>query len=369
MVTFVKTKAGIQVFSPEGKGYMVASSHPFFVKLSRIVVDPSKSFNEFLEAYEASKVESILKISLGDNLEITKKEGILNATYKGLALPENLQRRLIETVARAYEVSAADLVESALSEEGLAQLNPVLLFVENLMGNPSHSSVDELYGFLESCSLPITNDGCFLAYKKVNSNYTDIHSATFDNSVNAEVEMERWQVDDDRNKTCSTGFHCCSFEYLKQFGSNQKDSHRVVVVKVNPKDVVSVPSDYDNQKMRVCRYEVIDEIPAASAGLIPSWYVPPVLEGKLEELIGEILSAVRIVAMKWKLKDLLRAVDTGINFNTVIIVPLLAEDMLKDDIVEILSELGADVSRLDFDDFDKGFSINNIIEYVTERIC
>jgi len=30
-----------------------------------------------------------------------------------------------------------------------------------------------------------------------------------------------------------------------------------VLVKVNPKDVVSVPVDYNNTKMRVCRYEVI----------------------------------------------------------------------------------------------------------------
>ncbi len=33
-----------------------------------------------------------------------------------------------------------------------------------------------------------------------------------------------------------------------------------MILKVNPKDVVSIPSDYDNAKGRTCRYEVIGEL-------------------------------------------------------------------------------------------------------------
>jgi hypothetical protein len=33
-----------------------------------------------------------------------------------------------------------------------------------------------------------------------------------------------------------------------------------MVCKVNPKNVVSIPADYNNSKMRVCEYEVIDEL-------------------------------------------------------------------------------------------------------------
>jgi hypothetical protein len=41
-----------------------------------------------------------------------------------------------------------------------------------------------------------------------------------------------------------------SEEYATSFGQ------RTVIVKVNPRDVVSVPLDCDCQKMRVCEYEV-----------------------------------------------------------------------------------------------------------------
>jgi hypothetical protein len=41
------------------------------------------------------------------------------------------------------------------------------------------------------------------------------------------------------------------------FGSQR--SNRVVIVKINPADVVSIPSDYKNTKGRCCRYEVIAE--------------------------------------------------------------------------------------------------------------
>lgn len=137
-------------------------------------------------------------------------------------------------------------------------IEPLVNFMENLMTNPSKRAVTELYGFLEKNSLPITPDGHFLAYKKVRNDYLDIHSGTMDNSVGNVVEMERNEVDDNKDQTCSTGLHFCSQDYLPHFG-NGYDS-RVLIVKINPADVVSIPSDYNNAKGRACRYEVIGEI-------------------------------------------------------------------------------------------------------------
>jgi hypothetical protein len=134
-------------------------------------------------------------------------------------------------------------------------VEPLVLFMENLMSNPSYRSVQELYGFLEKNNLPITPDGHFLAYKRVRDDYTDCHTGTMNNSVGKVVEMERNEVDDDQNRTCSSGLHFCSQEYLQSFGGN-----RTVIVKVNPRDVVSIPVDYDNSKGRTCRYEVIGEV-------------------------------------------------------------------------------------------------------------
>ncbi len=137
-------------------------------------------------------------------------------------------------------------------------IEPLVNFMENLMTNPSKRAVDELYGFLEKNSLPITPDGCFLAYKKVRNDYLDIHSGTMNNGVGQVVEMERNEVDDNKDQTCSTGLHFCSQEYLPHFGNGY--DNRVVILKINPRDVVSIPSDYNNAKGRACRYEVIGEI-------------------------------------------------------------------------------------------------------------
>ena len=136
-------------------------------------------------------------------------------------------------------------------------IEPMVLFMHNLMKNPSKRSVDELYGFLEKNSLPITPDGHFLAYKKVRRDFKDIHSGTMDNSPGTIVEMERNMVDDNKDQTCSTGLHFCGLSYLDHFGGNDS---RTVIVKIDPADVVSIPRDYNGAKGRACRYEVIGEM-------------------------------------------------------------------------------------------------------------
>jgi len=133
-------------------------------------------------------------------------------------------------------------------------IDPLVKFLENLLQNPSNRAIKELYGFLEYGRLPITSDGCFLAYKKVNPAFRDIHSNTIDNSIGTTVTMNRQDVDDNCNNTCSTGLHFCSLNYLGSFGSS---GDPVVILKIDPKDVVSIPVDYNNTKGRCCKYEVV----------------------------------------------------------------------------------------------------------------
>jgi hypothetical protein len=136
-------------------------------------------------------------------------------------------------------------------------IDPMVRFMENLMKNPSKRSVDQLYGFLEKNKLPITEDGHFLAYKKVRDDYMDIHSGTISNHIGAVVEMDRNQVDDNPNSHCSTGLHFCSESYLEHFGDRDNP---VMILKINPADVVSIPSDYNGAKGRCMRYEVVAQV-------------------------------------------------------------------------------------------------------------
>lgn len=137
-------------------------------------------------------------------------------------------------------------------------VNPIVNFLDNLMSNPSNTAVDELYLFLENAKMPITPDGHFLAYKRVRNDYKDIYTGKFDNSPGLTVEMPRNQVDDRRYNTCSRGLHFCAESYLPHYGVGPGNS--VVLVKINPADVVSIPSDYANAKGRCSKYVVISDV-------------------------------------------------------------------------------------------------------------
>lgn len=137
-------------------------------------------------------------------------------------------------------------------------VKPLSRFLENLMENPSDRSRQELYGFIEACDLPITEDGHFLAYKMVTEDFKDIYTRTMDNSIGAIVSMPRENVDDNKHQTCSRGLHFCSEGYLGRYGT--RNSSQIVILKINPRDVVSIPTDYNNAKGRACQYEVVDAL-------------------------------------------------------------------------------------------------------------
>lgn len=155
---------------------------------------------------------------------------------------------------------------------------PLVAFLGRLMLNPSQRAISELFDFLENRSLPLTEDGCFLAYKAVRSDFLDKYSGTIDNSPGTVVEIDRAEVDSNRERECSYGLHVGAMEYVEWYG---KTGDKVVLVKVNPEDCVSVPLDHKAQKLRCCKYEVLREIQrgeeleaAAYSSDGESWDVP-----------------------------------------------------------------------------------------------
>ena len=118
---------------------------------------------------------------------------------------------------------------------------------------------DQLFDWMEANTLAITEDGHIIAYKYVRSDYFDCHTGTILHEVGSPtpIEMPREMVDDDPTNLCSAGLHCCSERYLPNYGGGSP--RRLLMMKVNPADVVSVPIGYDG-KMRVCRYWAIQEL-------------------------------------------------------------------------------------------------------------
>lgn len=131
-------------------------------------------------------------------------------------------------------------------------------FADMLIENPDPRMVLQLYEFIQHNDIRIDKDGYVITYKAVNLEYLDYHSKTFDNSVGQVVKMDRNDVNNDPEVTCSNGLHVASMSYITQMYN--VSSGRLMVCKVKPSDFVSIPVDYDSAKARVCEYEVIDEV-------------------------------------------------------------------------------------------------------------
>ena len=129
-------------------------------------------------------------------------------------------------------------------------------FFQRLEANPSRRAVKELYEFLAHQGMPITPEGFILGYKGVNANYKDKHSNTFLNKPGCVLEMKRNEVNDDLTVGCAEGFHAGSYEYAKDWATG---NGHLMIVEIDPKDVVSIPQDCSFQKLRCCKYTVLCE--------------------------------------------------------------------------------------------------------------
>lgn len=156
--------------------------------------------------------------------------------------------------------------------EGVKNWKPLVLFFENVQQNPNEHSREQLYTWLNDRDFTITEDGMIVGYKGVRPTADggfesinrgkaivdgQVHTGAIPNHAGAVVEMPRNEVTHNPADGCSTGLHVGTYEYANSFAQGA-----LLEVHVNPRDVVSVPTDCDWQKMRVCRYTVVDTIDA-----------------------------------------------------------------------------------------------------------
>lgn len=252
---------GAATFSQNGIILTVPSSHPSFQRVVQALIegeDPS----EFLSVAEAVQDWLTDRVTVEDETVYFDEEPV----------HDHLSRTIVR-----YKNEGRD-------PSGLAK------FMERLAENPSRRAREQLFQWVDRQKLTIDSDGYFLAHKAVSLTsvpevtkeigssihlinagwfksgqdriFRSISSGTafvngikftgrIPNWVGAVVTMPRPEVDDDYGRDCSTGLHVGSFAYAKGFGPN------IIIVRVDPADVVSVPQ-YDTNKMRVCRYEVIE---------------------------------------------------------------------------------------------------------------
>lgn len=154
-----------------------------------------------------------------------------------------------------------DLIRAGSNAEVLVR------FLDNLVDNPCKRAQRDFYDFMIVNNLAMTEDGHFLAYKIVRDDFKDLYTGTMDNSPGKVVSIDRSKVDSNPDRTCSHGLHICSKDYLPQYGGfyGKGSPNKILVVKVNPKDVVAFPKDYNNAKARVASYTVVGEFVQSNA--------------------------------------------------------------------------------------------------------
>lgn len=242
MIPYIKTDENLTAVI-DGKSYTIACDNPSFTTVSEAIFAeecPDTIADLFNQANAAKRY-------FEGNVELTDYNELL---YNGEQIHGVVVDRIFEFMSQGLPYK------------------PLLNFMNRLLANPSKRSIEELYTFLAHKNLPITEDGFFIGYKGVTDDYLDVHSRKFSNRVGVTNQMARRAVDDDFRNHCSCGFHVGSLEYATHWGT------RTVLVKVDPADCVSVPNNSDCQKLRVCKYTVIDDYKGAIPKPLANEYDP-----------------------------------------------------------------------------------------------
>lgn len=166
--------------------------------------------------------------------------------YKGEQVDSPMAKRVLEFVKEGFPYE------------------PLVYFMDNISECRHDEIKKELYSFLESNeTMPITEDGAFLAYRVVDENYFSFHeNPDGTHNSNKVGDVNTMDIDDcefNREKDCSTGLHFCSKTYIPKYTPKNACNYRVMIVKVFPQDVASIPYKFNHAKGRCCRYEVVAE--------------------------------------------------------------------------------------------------------------
>lgn len=182
--------------------------------------------------------------SLNGNISIQNGE----VCYKGKPVHDVISQKIVSMV-----------------EQGNKDYEPWVKFVDKLFQNPHDKSREGLFDFLCYKELPLTEDGDVVAWKGVRSDDWSVSGNTstlvlqgevdsdgrIKNSIGDTIEVDRADVDSERSNHCSYGLHVGSWDYASSFG------HKIKMVSFDPRDAVSVPTDCNFQKLRVCKYKVL----------------------------------------------------------------------------------------------------------------
>ncbi len=226
------------------KAYVASVEHPMF--------------NDILEALRANKPARAIVNMFDARTGIIERFKKLSKNLKIDSATNNLHYE-----GRVLHGSLADTVVKYYYEQH-EDFKPLVQFLEKVQLNPSEHSRENLFRWLQKHNFSIDVDGDLIAYKGVSPELKSIHAGgayvdgewvngNVPNQPGTQISMLRREVQFNPAVGCSFGLHAGNWRYASTFGS------RTLLVKINPADVVSVPTDSNDEKMRVSRYFVLRE--------------------------------------------------------------------------------------------------------------
>lgn len=243
----IARKAGDHIFIVEGEMYKVKNGSKFYNSNIKLIAD---MFNR--NAYTMTQTEFDLFKHLKMNEETNENLGATSKVLKNVKLKNNaLLYKGVEIPASLLKLVKSQM-DHKVKEKNLVN------FANLLITNPSSYVISQLYDFLQHNDIEICQNGYILAYKAVTTNFKDCYTKSLDNRVGKYVKMNREDVDDNPNVTCSHGLHVGSLSYIKNHYSG--NSYKFVQCIIHPADFVSIPKDYKGAKARVCKYKVVADV-------------------------------------------------------------------------------------------------------------
>lgn len=309
MLKFLKTKNCITIFH-DGKKIFVSSKAKSFKKVESWL--KTKNYKAIIDELMISDDQRVKKLT---GNQFCVKDGKVFVIGCKEEAPEYIANKIVEFYDNKLPYTY------------------LINFWKNLSQNPSERSKQELFVFLTKNHFPLTSDGCFVAYKKVkevNDILVDTYSGKFNNMPGKVVSVARAKVDPDKNVGCSYGLHVGAYEYVKDF-----DGDTLIEVKVNPKDVVSVPEDCNFQKMRVCKYFVLG---------VGTGHINQITMGK-KQITAKVKNNVKevIINTKQTASDIVDLVKNLINFK--IKISLKSKKAIVAKAIKLLTEKGFKVHQ------------------------
>lgn len=236
----------------DGEMYSATDSHPNFARIQEMCQNGDESVVAFFDLSHTAQ-ERFRRLSE----RVSVSNG--NIYFDG----EVVNNALTEQVVRFIN-------------DGVEDFEPLVSFFEKVQTNPNSHSREQLYRWLTNRDFTINADGNIIAYKGVETFATEdgtgyrsiasgtaivdgvTHTGKIPNPLGAIVEMPRGDVQHDPSVGCHTGLHAANWDYASDWAKGA-----VLTVEINPRDVVSVPTDCFDQKMRVCRYTVVEAVEQA----------------------------------------------------------------------------------------------------------